>query len=362
MSAQILASFTYTPMERWGPISPHGVGTAVGFFLGAWLMARRGEPRGIPRQEVYNAVTWGAVGAILGARGFYILGHRDTFHSIGDMLAVWQGGLTMFGGFAGGLLLGLWYLKRKGYSIPPALDAAAPGFVIGVLVGRIGDIIIADHLGGKTKFFLGYKIPDAPIAPGYGGPDYAPGMVVHHTAVYDLFFALVLLGALYLYEKRRPPTGALFAVFSLWYGVQRFLIDFTRNRTLIESHFFGLSGSQWAGLAFAVFGLLWLVRLYRKPREGEEPVPVPVAEAIPPVVSPAPDATAPSPEPAVPQEQPDPLPTSPVPDEMAQPQPQPDEPPVASEEPSVVSEPPVASEEPPAASPDPFPEPPAPSE
>src|SRR5438874_1617929 len=231
----LLASFTYRPVERWGPVSPHGVGTAVGFFLGAWLMARRAEPRGVPRQEVYNAVTWGAVGAILGARGFYVLGHRAAFHSIGDVLAVWQGGLTMFGGFAGGLLLGLWYLRRRGYKIPPALDAAAPGFVVGVIIGRIGDIIIADHLGRRTHFFLGYKIPDAPLAPGYGPPDYVPGVVVHHTALYDLFFALILLGALYWVEKRKPRTGSLFAMFAIWYGVQRFFIDFTRNRHLIES-------------------------------------------------------------------------------------------------------------------------------
>src|SRR5207249_1119501 len=156
-------SFTYTPIERWGPVSPHGVGTALGFFTGAWLMARRSEPRGIPRAEVYNAVTWGAVGAIIGARGFYVLGHINQFHSIKDVLAVWQGGLTMFGGFAGGLLLGLGYLRRHRFNLTYALDAAAPGFVIGVIIGRIGDLIIADHLGHRTHFFLGYKIPNAEI-------------------------------------------------------------------------------------------------------------------------------------------------------------------------------------------------------
>jgi phosphatidylglycerol:prolipoprotein diacylglycerol transferase len=312
----LLASFTYKPMEKWGPISPHGVGTALGFFLGAWLMAKRAEHKDIPRQEVYNAVTWGAVGAIIGARGFYVIGHHAAFHSVKDVLAVWQGGLTMFGGFAGGLILGLWYLRRKGYKIPPALDAAAPGFVVGVIIGRIGDMIIADHLGERTNFFLGYKIPNAPIAPGYTGADYAPGVIVHHTAMYDLFFALILLGAVYLYEKRKPPTGALFAFFAIWYGLQRFLIDFTRNRQLIESHYFGFSGSQLAGVAFAIGGAVAMVRIYRK---RGEPDPVAVAATVPPIVSPAPDATALSPEPAVTPAPPPPLPVSPVPDEVAQP-------------------------------------------
>lgn len=327
----LLASFSYKPMEKWGPVSPHGVGTALGFFLGAWLMARRAEQKGIPRQEVYNAVTWGAVGAIIGARGFYVIGHHAAFHSVKDVLAVWQGGLTMFGGFAGGLILGLWYLRRKGYKIPPALDAAAPGFVVGVIIGRIGDIIIADHLGRRTNFFLGYKIPNAPIAPGYTGADYAPGVVVHHTAMYDLFFALILLGAIYLFEKRRPPTGALFAFFAIWYGLQRFLIDFTRNRALIESHYFGYSGSQLAGVAFALGGIIAMVRVYRRKVPASEE-PIAIAAMVPPLVSPAPDPLAVAPEPPVPAPPPPPLPTSPVPDEVAQPQP--DEPPPPVEAPS----------------------------
>src|SRR5581483_7559974 len=141
------------------------------------------------------------------------------------------------------------------------------------IIGRIGDMIIADHLGEKTHFFLGYKIPNAPIAPGYTGADYAPGVIVHHTAMYDLFFALILLGAVYLYEKRKPPTGALFAFFAIWYGLQRFLIDFTRNRSMIEAHyavrvpFLGhieFSGSQLAGVAFAIFGVVWMFRIYRR--------------------------------------------------------------------------------------------------
>ena len=388
-------------MQRWGPVSPHGVGTAVGFLAGAMLMARRAEPRGIPRAEVYNAVTWGAVGALIGARGFYVLAHIHQFTNVRDVVAVWQGGLTMFGGFLGGLVLGLWYLRRKGFAIVPALDAAAPGFALGVLIGRVGDIIIADHLGRLTNFFLGYRIPNAKLAPGYGPPTYVPGAIVHHTALYDFAGTLVLLGFLFLLERRRPRTGSLFAAFALWYGVQRFLIDFTRNRTAIESHFYGLSGSQWAGLAFAIGGAVALVRLHRRAEvpaaPAPVPVPVPIAEPIGEIVSheeiplptreeafaAAPESPPPEPIPAPPepiQSQPEPEPgpilappepihAPPEPDWAPEPEPAPA--PAPPPAPSVAAEPapeavlfaqPVAPEAPPAQpadAPDTVAEPPA---
>lgn len=292
---ELLAAISYDPIQRitiplpllgdFG-ISPHGIGTAGGFLLGAWIMARRADPRGIPPSEVYNAVTWGAVGAILGARGFYVLAHADQFRTLYDVLAIWEGGLTMFGGFVGGLALGLWSLHRRGYDVPLALDAAAPGFVAGVIVGRIGDLAIADHLGDPTDFFLGYRIPQGgDLAPGYGPPTYVPGAVVHQTALYDLAGALVLVVVLALVARRRPVTGTLFATFSIWYGLQRFLIDFTRNTDIIESFFLFLSGSQWAGLGFAAGGVVFLRwSRTRAAAAHEERIPAPVgAPAEPPV-------------------------------------------------------------------------------
>jgi phosphatidylglycerol:prolipoprotein diacylglycerol transferase len=295
----LLAAISYQPVQRWslGPfgVSPHGVGTAAGYLAGVIVMTRAAERRGIPRAEVHNAATWGAVGAIIGARGFYVLAHLSDFPSIADVLAVWRGGLTMFGGFAVGLAFAFVYFRRHAIDIARAMDAAAPGFVIAVMIGRIGDLIIADHLGRATGFVLGYKIPrGANLAPGFGPPTYVPGAVVHQTALYDFVGLAVLGGVVALLARRTPRPGTLYAAFATWYGLQRFVIDFTRNRDLIESNFFGLSGSQWAGILFAAIGIGALVRIHTaaaaavaQPEapaiEGEAPVPAPVI-APPPAV------------------------------------------------------------------------------
>jgi phosphatidylglycerol:prolipoprotein diacylglycerol transferase len=286
MKAALLAYISYEPIQRvhLGPlsISPHGVGTAAGFLFGAMLMARAGERRGLSRSDVYNAVTWAAPGVIVGARGFYVLAHLSEYQTLRDVVSVWQGGLTMFGGFAGGIALGLLYMRRHNMPIATSMDAAAPGFVAGVMIGRIGDLIIADHLGHSTRFLLGYRIPrGATLAPGFGPPTYVPGEVVHQTALYDLAGALVLAGALALLARRRPAAGTLFGFFAAWYGLQRFGIDFTRNRELIESSYFGLSGSQWAGLLFAAIGVGTMLRAWSRSRARGAAPAVPEPEPVP---------------------------------------------------------------------------------
>jgi hypothetical protein len=245
--------------------------------------------------------------------------------------------------------------------------------VVGVIIGRIGDLIIADHLGRPTDFVLGYRIPDGvELAPGYGPPTYVPGAVVHQTALYDLVGALVLLGVIYLVGRKPRPAGTLFAVFSLWYGLQRFLIDFTRNREVIESSFGGLSGSQWAGLAFALGGAVGLVMLRRRsdgrPAPAEREAAPVAAAARPNALEPTPPAedtwTRPAPQRTTPTVAPEPRPDPFAPPAPAAPVPQPPAPQPPAREPEPPAPPtPAPAPPPPAPQPQapPAPAPPAPA-
>lgn len=252
----------------------------LGFVFGAIICSKRAVARGLDAEQISNALTWGGIGAIIGTRGFYVLAHLDQYDSILDAVNVLQGGLTLFGGFVGGLIGAIAYLIRRKIPLWLALDSAAPGFVIGVFIGRIGDLVIADHLGRTTDFFLGYKIPQgADLAPGYGPPFYVPGAVVHQTALYDMIGVTLLAVALAYVARRAVRPGVLFATFALWYGAQRIAIDFTRNQDLIEANFFGLGGSQWAGVLFVTMGLAMLIFLPRLSASVEPIGPVADQEA-----------------------------------------------------------------------------------
>jgi phosphatidylglycerol:prolipoprotein diacylglycerol transferase len=288
--AAVLAAISYTPLVHinLGPlsISPHGVGIAVGFLLGARLMLPAAQARGITEDDVYALLTRAAVGAIIGARVAYVVNHLSQYSD--DPLGVfkvWQGGISLLGGFFGAILLALPEMRKRRLSFWKVMDSAAPGMALGVLVGRIGDLIVGDHLGKPTSFFLGYKCPP---------PDHPPasdcvGTVVHQTALYDFILVIILLAALLRLRRSPRYDGFLITVFGAWYGVQRIIEDFLRK----DVTHFGLTGSQITAIITVLICLWHLSFVRRTPRWGRwddgaataEPNPAeeeePVGESIP---------------------------------------------------------------------------------
>lgn len=292
-------SLTWPPVQKlFGVVSPHGIGSAGGFLAGAGLLLREVRRRGdLDENVVTRALTWAAVGAIVGARLDYVLSHWNDFHvdslrGLYDVVALWEGGLAMFGGFIGGVLAALPILVKNRVHLPRFLDAAAPGFAVGVVIGRIGDLVIWDHLGdvanGWTKAF-GLTIKQGyHLAPGFGPSpaealpggktcegaakmhEFYAGCTYHQPALYDFAGALVLLGVLLLIRRRgRARAGVAILVWGAWYGTQRLTIDFTRS---IDERFGGLTGTQWLAAVLAVVCAVTLVVVRVRGRGlGEEP-------------------------------------------------------------------------------------------
>lgn len=281
-------SLTWPPVPRVLFLSPHGIGSAGGFLAGASLLMREVRRRGdLDEQVVVRALTWAAVGAILGARLDYIVSHPGDFESVYEAVALWKGGLAMFGGFIGGTLAALPVLIKAKVHLPRFLDAAAPGFAIGVVIGRIGDLVIWDHLGDPATGWwrnVGLMVKEGyRLAPGFGPSPAVPlpagrtcsdgfyaGCVYHQPALYDFLGALVLLGVLLLLRRRaRYRAGVAICVWGTWYGTQRLVIDFTRS---IDERFGALTGTQWlAILLTGVCASTLVVVAVRKRGLGEEP-------------------------------------------------------------------------------------------
>ncbi|MGI9120533.1 MAG: prolipoprotein diacylglyceryl transferase [Acidimicrobiales bacterium] len=258
-----MAVISYDPLLRihLGPlsVSPHGIMIAVGVLVGARLALPAAARRGITIDQFYDVLTWALFGALIGARVAYVGNHLgDYLDDPLGMLRVWEGGFSLLGGLAGSVAAG--YPKLRSYQIPfwRFMDAVVPGVMLGIAVGRTGDLIIADHLGKPTDFVLGYVCPPGPT----GSPCMAPvGQAVHQTALYDMIGAAAVFVLLVWLARWRRPETFLTLVFGVAYGLVRVVEGFSR---LDVTHGTGLNGSQWTSIVVVVAATAGLVSLRRR--------------------------------------------------------------------------------------------------
>lgn len=239
-----------------GPVTLQvwGLFVALGFLIGAlaagWLAKRRGDDPKV----IYDLTVWMILAGMVGGRLGHVLFYKPSYyiaHPI-EIIAIWNGGLSVFGGLIACGIVGVWYLRRQQVDVWRYADIALFGLPFGKAIGRIGCFLIHDHPGTATDFILGVQYPD--------------GVVRHDHGLY-LSINGFILAAVMLWLARKPrPTGTYVAVFSLWYGVARFFLDFYR---LVDTRYFGLTPAQYFCILLVGFGVACLVWIRRRRGSAE---------------------------------------------------------------------------------------------
>lgn len=277
----MLAIITYPPIPIWnlGPIrlSLHGLLAAVGFVVGGWLATKYVARRGLDPVKYQNVLSWGLVGSLLGARYLTTPAALLAGAPIGQVLNPINGNFSIMGGFAGGILIGWWRMRRLDLAPLPTFDASSYGLALGTVVGRVGDLAIVEHLGRATDAPWGYGIkPGYDVAPVHDALECAIAPlgtggfcgIYHHVAFYDLLGAAVLLWVIFELDRRTElAPGRLFSVWVIWYGLQRFVLDSLRFGSG-DATVGVFTWNQLAGLGGAVLGFgLWVWFGRRRPVE-----------------------------------------------------------------------------------------------
>lgn len=268
----LLGLIEFSPVVelRLGPlrVSPHGIATAIGFLAGARLLLTATRTLGIDDESIHRMLYRAAVGALIGARLAYAVNHvSDYSDNPLSVLAVWEGGISLFGGIAGGVIAALPTMRAERVGFWRLMDLAAPGLALGIVIGRLGDLLVGDHLGEPTNFAVGFRCSVADTA----SPCVAPiGQGVHMPALYDLISVSALLAVLILVRRRPHWTGFSITLFAAWYGAGRFVEDFFRIDDVVVA---GLSGSQIFALSLTTLATGWLVLGRRTPRFDPAPEP-----------------------------------------------------------------------------------------
>jgi prolipoprotein diacylglyceryl transferase len=210
------------------------------------------ERRGGDRELVYDAALWGFPAGLVGGRLYHLAtSWNEVPHAWWGPLAIWKGGLGIWGGIALGTLVGVWRLRRAGVDVFSFMDAVAPGLLVAQAIGRIGNYFNQELFGGPTSLPWGLQIDPAHRPAGY-----ERFATFHPTFLYELLFDLALAAVLAVVVRRgrvRPP-----GVFALYVaGYSAFRIFEEQLRVDPSRHLLGLRLNFFVATTLCVAGLVW---------------------------------------------------------------------------------------------------------
>jgi phosphatidylglycerol:prolipoprotein diacylglycerol transferase len=197
-------------------ITSFGALVALGALVGLWVFRRELQRSKLPESGA-DAALAGVFGGMLGAKLLWVSEHLDEGPFL-DLLFS-RGGMSWFGGFAGGVLAGILVMRARRLPVVAVLSAATPALVIGHAIGRVGCLLVGDDYGHPTDLPWGIAFPE-------GLPP--TDVPVHPTMIYE---ALALLPVAWLLIRmRRVGTrdAAVLGAYLTMAGALRFAIEFLR--------------------------------------------------------------------------------------------------------------------------------------
>jgi phosphatidylglycerol:prolipoprotein diacylglycerol transferase len=237
-----LTSFSIGPLtvQVWGML------VALGFVVGAGAAGWMAKKRGLKANIVYDLAPWLVIAGMVGGRLGHVLLYDPGYYLARplEIVALWEGGMSVFGGFLACIACGVWYLKKKQVDVHAYADVLVFGLPVGKIFGRIGCFLIHDHPGTLTDFALGVRYPD--------------GEVRHDLGLYLAINALVMAAVFFWLAKRGARQGTYIVIFLIWYGIVRFSLDFLR---VVDVRYAGLTPGQYLSLLFVLGGIgygLWI--------------------------------------------------------------------------------------------------------
>jgi prolipoprotein diacylglyceryl transferase len=269
-AAAPLASIPPPPTNGFhvGPLFFHlyGLCIAVGVLAAFWLANRRWVEAGGRPGELERPALWAVVAGFLGGRLGYVLTHTGDFRGRWlHVLAIWEGGLALYGGLTVGILTGLWVARRRGLPVLRALDAAIPAIPLAQAFGRWGNYFNQELFGTPTTLPWALRVD-----PGHRPERYAEAATFHPTFLYESLWDLAVVGILLrVSATRRLRPGSLSLLYLLLYGVGRFGMELLRTDTTFR--FLGLSRNGWisAAVVLGASAWLWLRERHHPPAEAE---------------------------------------------------------------------------------------------
>ena len=259
----------------------YGILITCGMILAVLTAVRLAKKEGISVDDITDFAFIVILIGVVGARAYYVIftwkeyGYLVTdgsfLHNLGRTLyncvAVWEGGLAIYGGVLAGLLTGYFFARKKKIPVLKIFDILAAVVLIGQVIGRWGNFINIEAYGAETTLpwrmgILSY----GPQLMDNGELMLTKEIYVHPTFLYESLWNLValLIVHLGLYPKKKFD-GEIFCFYLIWYGFGRMLIESLRTDSLMLGN---LRVSQGVGFLSVLVGIMLLISLAKKAKAG----------------------------------------------------------------------------------------------
>ncbi|WP_172372957.1 prolipoprotein diacylglyceryl transferase [Sporosarcina jiandibaonis] len=213
------------------PVRWYGILIALGIVLAFIVVQREMVKRGMHPDFLTDLLVWAVPISIISARIYYVIFSWDYYKdNPGQIIQIWEGGIAIHGALIGAFITTYFFTKRRGISFWKTVDIAAPGLLIGQIIGRWGNFMNQEAHGGPvSEHFLNTTII----------PDWIMdqmtinGVTYHPTFLYESMWNLVGLIILLLLRRVSLKRGEMFLFYLTWYSFGRYFIEGMRTDSLM---------------------------------------------------------------------------------------------------------------------------------
>ncbi|HEY9244141.1 MAG TPA: prolipoprotein diacylglyceryl transferase [Streptosporangiaceae bacterium] len=267
-----LASPSYIPSPpvngfHVGPAYIHfyGLMYVIGITVAIIITQHRWKRAGGDPGLVGDVAIWAVPAGIIGGRIYFDLTTPKYIpHHWYGVLAVWDGGLGIWGGIALAAVVGVWRVRRSGASAVLFMDAVAPALLVAQAIGRVGNYFNQELFGGPSTLPWALQ-----ISPQFRPAGYAQYTTFHPTFLYEFIFDLAWAALLvWLGHHRNIKPPGLFALYVAGYSAFRILEESLRVDP--SEHFLGLRLNMYVASVLTIAGVVWFIQSQRRGRPAAE--------------------------------------------------------------------------------------------
>lgn len=211
----------------------YGIIICLGIVLGFTVAFMRMRKIGVTADDIADIALFSVPSAIIGARIYYVLAELESYDSFYEMIAIWNGGIAIYGAVIGGVIAFTLVCKHKKKPLLKMYDCAAPGLILGQIIGRWGNFFNAEAYGIAESYdFLGKKFDIASFSENNPLRMTIDGMTVHPTFLYESLWNLAGFILMNVFFKKKAFDGEVLLWYLTWYGLGRCLIEGLRGDSL----------------------------------------------------------------------------------------------------------------------------------